>query len=243
MRMCDEHCESYAGSRLSRRSILKASALAALVPWTTGLAIAEETGALPNNIAPDAALKRLMDGNMRYVANTPNQRDFSAGRAARVKSQYPIAAILSCADSRVALELAFDQNPGDLFVMRVAGNVMNEDLLASLEYGVKFLGTPLVMVLGHTNCGAVSAAINVLKNDAVLPGHLPGLISSIKPAVAMAEKAHADDLLNRSIVENVRLQVAQLKKSAPIVDKFYEAGKIDIVGAVYDLATGKITLS
>ncbi|MCF8467698.1 MAG: carbonic anhydrase [Sneathiella sp.] len=241
--MCDRLDDEVPEIQTSRRSILKAGAIVALAPWTVGLAAAEEPGALPNNIAPDAALQRLMEGNMRYVANTPNQRDFSADRAARVKSQYPIAAILSCADSRVAPELAFDQNPGDLFVMRVAGNVMNEDLLASLEYGVKFLGTPLVMVLGHTNCGAVSAAINVLKNDAVLPGHLPGLISSIKPAVAVAEKAHADDLLNSSIVENVRLQVVQIKKSAPIVNIFYEAGKIDIVGAVYDLATGKITLT
>ncbi|MZR31638.1 carbonic anhydrase [Sneathiella sp. DP05] len=213
-----------------------------LAPWTAGLAFADKAGELPNAIKPEAALKRLMEGNMRYAANTPNQRDFSAGRAALAKSQYPIAAILSCADSRVSPELAFDQNPGDLFVMRVAGNVMSPNLLASLEYGVKILGTPLVMVLGHTNCGAVSAAISVLEDNAVLPGHLPGLISSIKPAVAAAQKSGADNLLNNAIIENVRLQVEELKKSSPIVGEFYAGKKIDIVGGVYDLRTGKIAL-
>lgn len=100
-----------------------------------------------------------MDGNARYAANTLNERDFSSDRAARVQGQYPIAQILSCADSRVSPELAFDQGPGDLFVMRVAGNIVTPDLLASLEYGAQFLGAPLIMVLGHSGCGAVDAAI------------------------------------------------------------------------------------
>src|SRR5512138_2942243 len=124
----------------------------------------------PNAISGAAALQRLIDGNARYAANDPNERDFSSGRAARAAAQYPIAAILSCADSRVAPELVFDQGPGDLFVVRVAGNVVNTDLLASLEYGVEFLGIPLIMVLGHSGCGAVDAAIEVLKKDAKLPG-------------------------------------------------------------------------
>jgi carbonic anhydrase len=196
----------------------------------------------PNAIAPADALQRLMDGNLRYAANTPNERDFSSGRAARVKAQYPIAAILSCADSRVAPELAFDQGPGDLFVMRVAGNVMSPDLLATLEYGVHFLGVPLVMVLGHANCGAVDAAIKVLKTRAVLPGHLPGLIASIKPAVIVAERSQTGDLLDNAIAENVRLQVAQLKSSPPVVDKLCATKKIGIVGAVYDLRTGRVAL-
>lgn len=241
--MCDARDESLPGSPVSRRSVMTVGAMAMLTPWVAGLAIAEEPSVVPNAINPGAALKRLMEGNSRYATNTANQRDFSADRAARVKSQFPIAAILSCADSRVAPELAFDQNPGDLFVMRVAGNVISPDLLASLEYGVKFLGVPLVMVLGHTNCGAVSAAINVLQNNDALPGHLPGLISSIKPAVTRAKKSGNDDLLNRAIAENVNLQVAQLKSSSPIVDKLYAAKKIDIVGGVYDLKTGKISLT
>ncbi len=240
--MCDLPEKPSPDVTFSRRHLLKAGAFAALTPFSISSAFAAETVPAVNAIPPALALSRLMEGNARYAANNPNDRDFTADRAARAQSQFPIAAVLSCADSRVAPELLFDQNPGDLFVMRVAGNVMSPDLLASLEYGVKFLGTPLVMVLGHSNCGAVGAAINVLKDDAKLPGHLPDLIASIKPAVTRAKKTHPDDLLESSIAENVRLQVAQLKKSSPIVDKYYADQKIDIVGAVYDLKTGRIAL-
>ena len=126
--------------------------------------------------------------------------------------------------------------------MRVAGNIVNPDLLASIEYGAQFLGVPLIMVLGHTGCGAVDAAIKVLKTKAVLPGHLPQLITAIKPAVVAAEKMQAGNLLDNAVAENVRRQVAMLKGSPPIVQKFYAGKKIDIVGGVYDLATGKIAL-
>ncbi len=195
-----------------------------------------------NAIAPAEALKRLMEGNARYAANTPNERDFSSGRAARVQGQSPIAAILSCADSRVAPELAFDQGPGDLFVVRVAGNIVNPDLLASLEYGVEFLRVPLIMVLGHTGCGAVDAAIKVLKTGAVLPGHLPELIAAIKPAVMIAEKTRTAHLLDNASTENVRRQVTRLKNSPPVVQKSYAGKKIDIIGGLYDLATGKVAI-
>jgi carbonic anhydrase len=196
----------------------------------------------PNAIAPAEALKRLMDGNARYVANAPNERDFSSGRAARVQGQYPFAQILSCSDSRVSPELACDQGPGDLFVMRVAGNVVSADLLASIEYGAQFLGVPLIMVLGHSGCGAVDAAIKVLKTKAVLPGHLPQLIASIKPAVVVAGKTQSGNLLDNAVAENVRRQVSRLKNSPPVVQKSYAGKKIDIVGGVYDLATGKVTI-
>jgi carbonic anhydrase len=183
-----------------------------------------------------------MDGNARYAAGTLNERDFSSGRAARVQGQYPIAQILSCSDSRVSPELLFDQGPGDLFVMRVAGNVVSNDLLASLEYGAQFLGSPLIMVLGHSGCGAVDAAIKVLKDKAVLPGHLPELIRAIKPAVTAAQNTKTGNLLDNAVAENVRRQVARLKSSPPIVQKLYAGKKIDIVGAVYDLASGKVTV-
>ncbi len=150
--------------------------------------------------------------------------------------------ILSCSDSRVAPELLFDQGPGELFVMRVAGNIVTPDLLASIEYGAQFLGAPLIMVLGHSGCGAVDAAIKVLKTKAVLPGHLPALITAIKPAVIVAEKTQTGNLLDNAVAENVRRQVARLKNSPPVVQKLYAAKKIDIVGGVYDLATGKIAL-
>jgi carbonic anhydrase len=231
----------------TRRDFLKTGSMAALAPWMMGQAFAADPpkpGAPPppNAITPQAALKRLMDGNARYAANTPEQKDFSVGRAARATAQYPIAAILSCADSRVAPELTFDQNPGDLFVVRVAGNVISPDLLASLEYGVQFLGTPLVMVMGHSGCGAVDAAIKVLKKNAVLPGHLPDLIRAIKPAVLVAEKTTKGDLLDNAIAENARRQADRIKTSPPIMQQAYAAKKIDVVAAVYDIATGKITL-
>jgi carbonic anhydrase len=250
--MCDVCGDAQHEPQVLRRDFLRTSALAALVPWSLvpwcmGVAIAADppapgTPPPPNAIAPADALKRLMDGNARYAANTPNQRDFSSGRAARVQGQYPIATILSCADSRVAPELAFDQGPGDLFVVRVAGNIVNQDLLASLEYGAQFLGVPLIMILGHTGCGAVDAAIKVLKTKAVLPGHLPELITAIKPAVIIAEKTQTGNLLDNAATENVRRQVARLKSSPPVLQKFYVGKKIDIVGGVYDLSTGKIAL-
>jgi len=197
----------------------------------------------PNAISPADALKRIMDGNARYVANTPNERDFSATRAARATGQWPIASILSCADSRVVPDMVFDQSPGDLFVCRVAGNIVTPDLLASFEYGQLVLGSPLIFVLGHSSCGAIDAAIKVVQTKAVLPGHLPELITALKPAVIVAEKtAKGGNLLDNAIAENVRRQVARLKNSAPVVQKAYRDKKIDIAGGVYDIATGKITL-
>ena len=245
--MCDVCGDAQHEAQVSRRDFLRTGALAALVPWSIGAAIAADPpkpGAPPpaNAIAPADALKRLMDGNARYAGNTPNERDFSSGRAARVLGQYPIGTILSCADSRVAPELAFDQAPGDIFVMRVAGNIVTPSLLASIEYGAQFLGAPLIMVLGHSGCGAVDAAIKVLKNKAVLPGHLPELIAAIKPAVIAAEKTKTGNLIDNAVAENVRRQVARLKSQPPIVQKLYAGKKIDIVGAVYDLATGKVTV-
>ncbi len=195
-----------------------------------------------NAIAPDEALKRLMDGNARYVANAPANRDFSIDRAARAGSQYPIAAILSCADSRVSAELAFDQTQGDIFSVRLAGNFVNDDGLASLEYATRFLGTPLIMVLGHTSCGAVDAAIKVLQQGIKLPGHLPELIKSIKPAVESAKKRQPANLLDESIVENVRLNVRRLQTAKPVIADTVREGKVRIVGGIYDIPTGRVAL-
>jgi carbonic anhydrase len=195
-----------------------------------------------NAISPDEALQRLVEGNARYAANAPEERDYSAGRAARVSAQYPIAAILSCADSRVSPELVFDQGPGDLFVVRLAGNFVNDDGLASLEYAVKFLGVPLLMVLGHSNCGAVEAAIKVVKDGVELPGHLPELIQSIAPAVTAAHARHPGDLLAATIEENVKLNVKRMHDDEPIVSEALAAKKIGAVGGVYDLASGKVRL-
>jgi carbonic anhydrase len=126
--------------------------------------------------------------------------------------------------------------------VRVAGNFVNEDGLASLEYAVKILGAPLIMVLGHTNCGAVDAAIKVVKDRTKLPGHLPELVKSIEPAVIAAHARHPSDLLAASIEENVKLNVERLKKDKPIVSEAVAAKKVEVVGGIYDLATGKINL-
>jgi carbonic anhydrase len=196
----------------------------------------------PNAISPDAALQRLIQGNERYAANAPSERDFSAGRAARASAQFPIAAILGCSDSRVVPDLVFDQSPGDLFVVRLAGNFLDDDGLASLEYAVKFLGAPLLMVLGHTNCGAVSAAVKVVTERAQLPGHLPDLVKSIEPAVIAAHARHPSDLVAATIEENVKLNVKRMKDDEPILSEALAAKKIAAVGGVYDIATGKVNL-
>jgi carbonic anhydrase len=227
-------------SGISRRDLLKTGALAAFLPWGVGAAWAADSPA-PNAIPPAEALKRIMEGNARYVAGNTVGHDFEAGRAARAKGQHPIVSVLSCADSRVAPELVFDQGQGDLFVARVAGNVLTPTVLASLEYGTQFLGVPLILVLGHTGCGAVDAAIKVVQDAAVLPGHLPALAERIRPAVETAEKASSGDLLANACAENVRHQVSLLKDASPIVSKFYAEKKIDIVGAIYNVPTGEVT--
>src|SRR5437764_960885 len=140
--------------------------------------------AKPGNVlSPDAALDRLIKGNDRYVAGVSKRHDFKHEREALVAGQNPFAGILSCADSRIAPEYAFDTGRGDLFVCRVAGNVTNNDVVASLEYAVAVLNTPLFMVLGHMSCGAVDAAIKSIKDGTTLPGHLPSLVEALSPAV------------------------------------------------------------
>ena len=183
-----------------------------------------------------------MEGNARYAANEPVEKDFSAGRAARVEAQFPIAAILGCSDSRVSPELLFDQGPGDLFVVRLAGNFLNRRWLASLEYAVKFLGAPLLMVLGHTNCGAVAAAVKVVTEHAELPGHLPELIKSIEPAVIAAHgQAPERSRRRRDRGECAAQRQAADRRYADHADAL-AAKKIAVAGGIYDLATGKVTL-
>jgi carbonic anhydrase len=205
---------------------LAASALPSARLW----AAEPPTEGAPNAISPDAALQRLMEGNARYAAT------------ARAGAQFPIAAILSCSDSRVVPDLVFDQSPGDLFVVRLAGNFLDDDGLASLEYAVKFLGAPLLVVVGHTNCGAVAAAVKVVMERAVLPGHLPELIKAIEPAVIAAHARHPSDLLAAAIEENVKLNVTRMKDDKPILSEALAAKKIAAVGGVYDIATGKVNL-
>lgn len=243
--MCDQHCSAAADPSplpISRRGILAGGAALLSAGAALSACAAAQPQSPSNAISPDEALKRLLDGNARYVANAPQQKDFSAGRAARVAAQYPFASILGCADSRVAPELAFDQGPGDLFVVRVAGNFLNDDGLASLEYGALVLNVPLIMVLGHSNCGAVDATIKVLKDGTKLPGHLPGLVDSIKPAVEAAKAKGGPDLLADAITENVRRNIRLLITGDPVVSGLVKQGKVKVVGGVYELSTGRVTL-
>jgi carbonic anhydrase len=191
---------------------------------------------------PDAALKLLADGNARYVSNQMTERDFSASRASRAQGQKPFAAILGCADSRVAPELAFDQPPGDLFVVRVAGNFVTTEGLASLEYGAAVLGTKAIMVLGHTSCGAVDATVEALQKGNTLPGHIADLVRAMKPGIEPVLKQPGADLNQRAVIANVRSNVKHLTEAQPILAEMVAAKKLKVVGGVYDIATGKVTL-
>jgi carbonic anhydrase len=230
--------ESQSNRGLDRRTLLKgaltAAALAAAAPHTLQAAA--------NAIPPSAALERLMSGNARYQQNKMDFKDFSAGRAARAVAQYPIAAILSCADSRVAPEIIFDQDPGELFVCRVAGNYMNVDILASLEYGTEVLGAPLIMVLGHTNCGAVKAVIQFEKDHKALPGHLQMLLDAVSPGVTEAIRQGPTDLLDHAIEANVRYNAQRIRQAHPVIAKAVEEKRVEVVSAVYELATGHVRL-
>ena len=231
-------CDACFRIGVSRRSaLLGAGALAATS--LVGSAHAQPARAAET---PDAALKLLMDGNARYAANELRERDFSAGRASRAAGQAPFAAILGCADSRVSPELTFDQPPGDLFVVRVAGNFVTNYGLGSLEYGAAVLGTKLIMVLGHTSCGAVKATVEAIQKGTKFPGQISELVRSMKPGIEPALKQAGDDLEQRAIISNVRYNVQQLKKAKPIIASMVTKGQIQVVGAVYTLATGKVTL-
>lgn len=237
-------CEYCLSKLPTRRNFILRTAAAAVAVTGAGEALADAVAGnnAANAIPPSEALKRLVAGNARYAASGMHCKDVARGRAARVSAQHPFAAILGCADSRVVPELAFDQGPGDLFVVRVAGNFVNDDGLASLEYGAVMLGVPLIMVLGHSNCGAIAAAIKVIKDKGQLPGHLPELIDALTPAVIAAQAKHPADLLAASIAENVRRNVDRLTEAKPMLAARVKAGTLKVLGGVYDIATGKIAL-
>ena len=191
---------------------------------------------------PDQALQELNAGNLRYVTGTHLHRDFGPERPALVAEQRPFAVILSCADSRVAPEFAFDQGRGRLFVVRVAGNFVDETGLASIEYGTSVLGAVLVMVLGHKQCGALKATVDVVTKGAQLPGHLPALTRYLEPAVKQAQGERPADLVDAAIRQNILLNVEQLRNSEPVLAGLVKANKVRVVGAIYDLATGRVAV-
>lgn len=183
-------------------------------------------------------LQKLLDGNTRFVAGTPERPRQNIKRRAEISEhQTPEAIILSCSDSRVAPEILFDQGLGDLFVIRTAGQVIDNAVLGSIEYGAEHLHVSLIVVLGHKRCGAVKAACA----GGDLPGHLNSLTFPIKAAIENAKK-QAGDLLDNSVKENVRSIVKQLQNSEPILSHLVSENKLTIVGAYYDLDSGAISM-
>jgi carbonic anhydrase len=194
----------------------------------------------------EEALTELMAGNKRFVQSindscvqrTPERRmEVAAG-------QHPFAVILACADSRVSPEIIFDQWIGDLFVVRVAGNIVspaNYGILGSIEYGVTALGVKLIMVLGHSRCGAVDGAMKALQDGTTYPGAIADIMKAIQPSVEKAQGAPGD-LLQNAILENVRLGVSKLHNLEPVIAPVAKEGKVKVVGGSYDLVSGEVAL-
>jgi carbonic anhydrase len=227
-----------------RRFLAGAAALGAATgfAWSDAAVAKAKAPPKPENVlSPDAALARLMAGNERYVQGVARRHDFKHEREPLTRGQNPFAAILSCADSRIAPEYCFDCGRGDLFVCRVAGNFANDESIASFEYAVQVLVTPLILVLGHDACGAVDAAIKSLKDNTTLPGHLPSLVDALAPAVKDVLDQPGDTLAN-AVRRNVVRTMATLVAATPILSVAVADKKLVVAGGISDLATGKVAM-
>ncbi|HHJ50437.1 MAG TPA: carbonic anhydrase [Phaeodactylibacter sp.] len=201
-----------------------------------------QTAETQAQITPAMAIDILQRGNERFVENRRLERDLGWQVNKTAKGQYPFAIILSCIDSRVPTEIIFDQGIGDIFNARIAGNVVSEDVLGSMEFACKLAGSKLIVVMGHTSCGAIKGAC-----DSVQLGNLTKLLEKIAPAVKATESAEEEDrssgneaFVNRVAVKNVELTIQNIHQQSPILHKLYREGKIDIVPAMYDVASGKV---
>ena len=192
-------------------------------------------------ITPWQALQKLKIGNERFITGAMRQRDLTA-QVASSQKQYPFAVILSCMDSRGSPEIIFDQGIGDIFAERLAGNIINSDVLGGMEFGTKLSGAKLIVVLGHTSCGAVKGACQ----HAEL-GNLTGLLEKIKPAVSKVEIADSSNTcdnvaaLNEMSQQNMRNAIMQIQQESPVVMALIKSGTIGLVGGMHDLTTGKVT--
>jgi len=195
-------------------------------------------------VSPELGLQMLAEGNLRYVLGQPTHPNTSFSRRllTTTDGQAPFATVIACSDSRVPVEILFDQGIGDLFVIKVAGNVADTDEIGSAEYGVDHLGTPVLMVLGHTYCGAVTA----VATGAEVHGSIPQLVDNIIPAVDKTKKenpeADKDELISKAIEENVWQSIKDIRAKSHAIAEREEAGKVVIVGAVYDILTGKVRI-
>jgi carbonic anhydrase len=209
---------------------LGSAAAAGVLGLIPGTAIRAQT-----TVSPEAALQQLIDGNRRFAEGrlTSFAEDLDILKAKTVDKQEPFAAVLSCADSRVPVELIFDQSIGHVFVTRVAGNIATSAIIASLEYGVAVLGTKTIMVLGHANCGAVKASIEAK----AVPGQISALYRYIRPAVDQAGSN-----LEAAIKANAKIQAGLLRQSSPVLADHIKENQLKIVSGYYDLSSGKVTL-
>ena len=222
-----------------RREFLGGALSAAAVGAATRVGadmISPEPAHAQSAMTPDEALRALMAGNERFAANklTSIEHDLAMLKDRNVDKQEPFAAVLACADSRVPVELVFDQTIGQIFVTRVAGNMVTPEIIASLEYGVAVLGVEVLLVLGHNNCGALKAA---MKADSV-PGQISALYPYLRPAV---EQSGGD--VDKAIATNAKIQAGLLRTSSPVIREAIKAGRLRVESGVYDLATGKVNLS
>jgi carbonic anhydrase len=221
----------------SRRRFLRmatSGTVAGLVA-AAGMEFTPERVLAQSNLSPDAALQELMDGNRRFASGqlTSFDQDLVILKQNTVEKQEPFAAVLSCADSRVPVELIFDQSIGHIFVARVAGNVVTSEIIASLEYGAVVLGTKVILVTGHGNCGAVKATIQAKE----VPGQISALYPHIQPAV---DQVGSD--LEAAIKANAKIQAALLRESSTVVSGLAKENKLKVLAAYYDLASGRVTL-
>jgi len=218
----------------NRRAFVGRSIAAATAAGFSGL-IPRTAIRAQTSLTPEAALQQLIDGNRRFAEGrlTSFTEDLDILKSKTVDKQEPFAAVLSCADSRVPVELIFDQSIGHVFVTRVAGNIATTPIIASLEYGVAVLGTKAIMVLGHANCGAVKASIEAK----AVPGQISALYAYIRPAV---DQAGPD--LEAAIKANAKIQAGLLRQSSPVLADHIKENQLKIVAGYYDLSSGKVTL-
>ena len=188
-----------------------------------------------SDLSPDQALKKLLDGNARFVTGkmTAYRQDLKVLKEKTLEKQEPFAAVLACADSRVPVEFVFDQTIGHVFVTRVAGNIATAEIIGSLEYGAAVLGTKVILVMGHRSCGAVKAAIQ----GAVVPGQISSLFPHIQEAV---DKSGPD--VEATAKSNALIQAALLRESSTVISDMVKQGKVKVVAGYYDLATGTVTI-
>ncbi len=188
-------------------------------------------------LTPDKALEILVEGNKRFVNNLNSDHDHLEMINETREGQYPFAVILSCMDSRTSAELIFDQGLGDLFSIRVAGNIVNDDIVASVEYAVKYVGSKVLMVLGHTGCGAIKSAV-----AGVQDGHITGLLSRIQPAISKAMLKDGKEYLFGDSVAytNVENSMEEILTKSDIVKQMFAKGEIGLVGGVYNIETGEV---